>query len=117
MMKIGKTVKDEYSGSKLRVVDSCEGFMVVLDWTHSALLIVDDGSGVIRSNETIAECHDGDFEGRYGDIVGWLKKVSSRQQRRIDDIDEQIRSLEEEEKGLKALKEELAEFISNVDAL
>ena len=35
----------------------------------------------------------------------------------MDDIDEQIRSLEEEEKELKALKEELAEFISNVDAL
>jgi|SRR5574344_182185 hypothetical protein len=115
MMKIGKNIKDDFSKCNFTVVDSCEGYIVVREhdhgyWCGSAYLLLDEGLKTIDTRKFIAENYNADFKERFGGIVGWLKKVCKTGQKRLAKIDELLESLEAE-------KEELTEFVNNINAL
>lgn len=57
----------------------------------------------VSTGKRLAECVNGDYNTRFGGIVGWLSNVSKRSQKRVNVIGETITSLVEERDVLMEL--------------
>lgn len=64
-----------------------------------------------QGDSRIAECVNGDYKKRYGNIRGWLKFIMKRTNKRLDNIQNQINSLGDERDELYSLKYKIEEVL------
>ena len=89
-----------------------EVLFTVVSWQgrnflYTGKFIEEDWQGSLR----IAECVNGDYKDRYGNLKGWLKFVLKRTNKRLDKVLELQHNLNQESKQLCNLRESLWEVL------